>query len=109
MQNFMLCEQMLISMGQRFALAYKSGEPDLKVYLRRFDHGYVEMACEQSREGCIGTCLSTKKYFLVVGMNIIYVHDETTFAIIKKVEVPLIESKTREPIRIFNIVLSKND
>lgn len=46
MQNFMLCEQMLISIGERFALTYKGGEPDLKVYLRRFDHGYVEMACE---------------------------------------------------------------
>lgn len=46
MMNFMLCEQMLISTGERFALAYKVGEPDLRVYLRRFDHGYVEMACE---------------------------------------------------------------
>ena len=44
MQNFMLCEQMLVTTNERFALTYKTGEPDLKIFLRKYDHGFLEKA-----------------------------------------------------------------
>ena len=106
MQNFMLCEHMLISMHERFALTYKVGEPDLKVFLRRYDHGYVEKACEKSREGCSGTCLANKNCFIISDQNTISIHDEETFKVMQTIQVPIKISNTREPIEIVNIVIS---
>lgn len=55
MQNFMMCNQMMIDAKERFCLTYKTGEPDLKVFMRKYDHGYIEKADQTSREGCSGT------------------------------------------------------
>ena len=51
MQNFMMCDYLLNSIGERFALTYKVGEPDLKIFLRRYDHGYIERVFDKSLEG----------------------------------------------------------
>ena len=45
---------MMIDSNERFCLTYKTGEPDLKVHMRKYDHGYIEKADQQSREGCSG-------------------------------------------------------
>ena len=97
---------MLISIGERFALTYKVGEPDLKVFLRRYDHGYVERADEKSREGCQGTCLKNKNCFIISDEDNITIHDETSFKVIQNIEVPLQVSTTREPIEIISIEIS---
>ena len=73
---------MLISSGERFALSYKVGEPDLKLFLCRFDHGYVERACDKSREGCSGTCLKSKNCFIISDLDNITIHDEISFKVI---------------------------
>ena len=35
---------MMIDCKERFCLTYKTNEPDLKVFMRKYDHGYIEMA-----------------------------------------------------------------
>lgn len=106
MQNFMYCEQMLITSNERFALTYKCGEPDLKVFLRKYDHGFIEKADQESREGCSGTNMHSKNCFLISDDNIVNVHDEQTFKVVQKIQVPLNISDTREPIEIINITVS---
>ena len=42
MMNFMMCNQMMIDPKERFCLSYKTGEPHLKIFMRKYDHGYIE-------------------------------------------------------------------
>lgn len=106
MQNFMTCDHMLIDCKERFCLTYKAGEPDLKIFMRKYDHGYIEKADHQSREGCTGTNIPSKNCFLISDDNVVSVHDEQTFKVLNKLQVPLNISETREPIEIINVRLS---
>lgn len=100
---------MMIDSNERFCLSYKTSEPNIKIFMRKFDHGYIEKADSQSREGCAATNLSTKDCFMISDDNIIVVHDEETFKALNKIQVPLNISYTREVIEILNIVMSKNE
>ena len=54
MYNFMRCNMMMIDKKERFCLTFKTMEPDLKVFMKRFDHGFIENTDNKSREGCSG-------------------------------------------------------
>lgn len=75
----MMCNQMMIDRNERFSLSYKIGEPDLQVFMRKYDHGYIEKADSQSREGCASTIIPSLNCFMISDDNTVAIHDEATF------------------------------
>ena len=100
---------MMIDVNERFSLSYKIGEPDLQVFMRKYDHGYMEKSDSKSREGCASTIIPSMHCFLISDDNTVAIHDEATFKTRNMIEVPLDISDTREPIEIINIIVSQNE
>ena len=106
MFNFTRCNQMLIDRHSTLAVCFKTGEPSLNIFRRRYNHGFKETLDETSREFCAAIVMPKSKIFLISDDSDLYVYDERTFEMIDKIQVPLITSQTDDPIEIINILVS---
>jgi len=93
----------------KICVTYKSGQPNFTSYKRKFDHGFMEIIEPTSREGCCGINVPSKNCFLISDDDYIQVHDEKTYKMNLKIDVPLQESATDDPIEILNIKISNNE
>lgn len=46
------CNSMIFDTKSSICVTYKDHQPDFKVYLRKYDHGFHEIIDSTSREGC---------------------------------------------------------
>lgn len=106
MFNFMGCNQMLIDRGSTLCCTYKIGEPNLVLFKRKYNHGFRELVDRTSREFCSAAVLQRSNIFLISDDSTVYVHDERSFELRDKIQVPLVTSHTDDPIEIINIMIS---
>lgn len=99
---------MLIDANERFCLTYKTGEADLRCFMRRYNHGIIERADQTSREGCSGANIASKNCFLISDDNMCTVFDDDTFKVVHQIQVPLNVSSTREVVEIISVKVSEN-
>jgi hypothetical protein len=70
MLNFMASTSLMLDNDSKFSISYKSGQPNLNVFRRKYDHGFMEIFDNvKSREGCRGINLTTKDLFLMSDDN----------------------------------------
>jgi len=110
MLNFMASTSLMLDNDSKFSISYKSGQPNLNIFRRKYDHGFMEIFDNvKSREGCRGINLTTKDLFLMSDDNEIQVRNEKTFAVVSKVHVDLAQSDTIDEMEILNIKISPNE
>ena len=76
------------------------------LFKRKYNHGFSELVDNTSREFCSAAILPRANIFLISDDSTIYVHDERSFELIDKIQVPLVTSHTDDPIEIINIEIS---
>jgi len=110
MYNFMTCTSLMVDNDSKYSVTYKSGQPNMSIFRRRFDHGFQELFDNtKSREGCRGVNLNSANLFLISDDNQIQIRNEETFKTINTMIVPLQESTTVDAMEILNIKISPNE
>ena len=109
MNNFMGCISLIVDNKDKICVTYKSGQPNFSTYKRKYDHGFREIIDPTSREGCRGINVSKKHFFIISDDDYIQVHDEETYKMINKIDLPLSKSNTDDAIEILNIEISPDE
>jgi|DEB0MinimDraft_12_1074336.scaffolds.fasta_scaffold10104_4 hypothetical protein len=109
MNNFMGCISLQVDNKDKICITYKTGQPNFTSYKRKYDHGFREIIDAISREECCGLNIPTKKCFLITDDDYIQIHDENTYKMKSRIDVPMKISDTDDPIEILSIKISKNE
>ena len=57
-------------------MTYKTGEPNINFFKRKYNHGFKEIVDRTSREFCSAAVLQKSQLFLISDDSEIFVHNE---------------------------------
>jgi hypothetical protein len=98
---------MYIGLLDQRCIAFKCGESDIRVFMRRHVHGFHHFVTSESKEMVCGENLTNYKSFLVSDDNYISVHCAEEFHETHRVTVPTCESETIEVVEVITMKVSK--
>lgn len=110
MFNFFECSDIMVDANSTFCITYKSNEPNFRIIMRKYDHGFHEIIEPKNMEGCKGRRVDHMDIFLVSDGNKVLMYDERSLERKDKntTIVPAEESQDEDPIEILNIKISQN-
>lgn len=109
MNNFMLCNQMMIGAAKRYSITYKTNEKDFEIYRRKFMHNLRVCVNENNFEGAKAVELSRSNFFLVSNISEVLIIDSSNYEVIGKLPINLLETSTREANEIIGINKSADE
>jgi len=109
MFNFMQCNGFIMDREDKLCVTFKASQPGIKIYIRKYDHGFHETIDNISREGCCGMNIKTKEMFLITDDSHILKHSAKTFKVEQEIPLPLTISTTSDDIEILSIQMSSDE
>ena len=79
MYNYMQCSQMMFGTRVRYGITYKTNQPGLQIYTRKFYHNFRVSLTNENFEGAKGSNLGSKNAYVMCEKTRIGVYDQTTF------------------------------
>jgi hypothetical protein len=87
MNNFMNCSIMMFGAQVKYGITFKSNEPSLDIYRRKYEHDFKVCTVEDDLDGSRGLPVETMNAFLVSKIDKILFYDIDTFKEIKQCQI----------------------
>ena len=105
MQNFMGCTSLSIDNDDKVCITFKTRQPHITCFFRRFDHGFREIVDDESREGVSAVNVPSRHVFIISDDDYLSIHDHKTYKTMLKHDIELKESDTDDKMEILSIKL----
>lgn len=111
MNNYVNCSIMMFGAKGIYGITYKTNEGNFDVYRRKYIHDYKVPVVNADLDGSKGLPVESMNAFLISKKNVIKFYDVDTFREIKEsqINIPLLESTTREANEIISMQISPDE
>lgn len=72
MFNFIKCTGFITGGHNKRCIAFKSGEPNITVFMRKYDHSFMKCIDSESKEGVSCSMLNKYNSFVLTDDNHVY-------------------------------------
>ena len=111
MNNYVNCSMMMFGKKGVYGITYKTNEGNFDVYRRKYIHDYKVPVVNVDLDGSKGLPVESMNAFLITQQNVIKFYDVDTFKEIteSQIDIPLLESTTREPNEIISMQIDPTE
>lgn len=107
MFNYMICNQMMIGSGKKYAITYKTNEKGFDIYQRKYLHDLRVCINASNFEGAKAVEIVSSGLFLISKVDEIIVYDNETYIDCGKIPISLLPSVSREPNQVIGLQKSQ--
>ena len=111
MFNFMNCSEMMFGSKVTYCVTFKTNQKSFDIHRRKFVHDYRVNVVKSNLDGSRGLPIESMNAFLVSKIDVIHFYDVDSYKEIKEclLQIPLLQSETRERNEIISMQLSEDE
>lgn len=109
MQNYMMCNQMMIGAAKRYCITYKQNERCFDIYQRKYMHNLRVCVNNDNFEGCKTVEFPSSNLVLISKKDKVITYDNENFTEVGTIPVTLLQTETREPNEVIGMQKSPDE